>query len=250
MRIEQWVNQEHLEPARGAVYAKAFTSALYHSITIDNFLCPEKFANLRQFFATEGNFEEKFYLGAWVHGHDSEEAVPAEVWRAAPEDHRASVECIYIGPRPDFRMGLGTITNIKFAELLQSPMFMNFLEAVTGIRCMTLTGFMTRMLVGGQYITPHNDFREDRSLCGVFYVSEDWHPSYGGCFRHRGTGSDSVRVEPLPNRLLLFQPRADLQHDVEPIGQAGANWRRCAYTLWFGIPLPTEGQQVMPPQAT
>jgi hypothetical protein len=236
MRIEQWINQEHLEVERQAMYAATFTSLHYPSIVIDNFLRPEKLAALRHLFATEGRFEEKFYLGAWVHGHPSEEAVPAEVWRAAPEAHRASVECIYIGPQPDHRMGLGTIANMKFAELLRSPMFMNFLEAVTGIKCMTLTGFMTRILVGGQYITPHNDFAEDRDLCGVFYLSEDWRPNYGGCFRHRGAGSDIVKVEPLPNRLLLFQPRKDLQHDVEPIMQAGANWRRCAYTLWFGIP--------------
>jgi hypothetical protein len=47
----------------------------------------------------------------------------------------------------------------------------------------------------------------------------------------------------LPNRLLLFQPRADLLHDVEPISQAGAHWRRGAYTLWFGTPLAAETEQ-------
>jgi hypothetical protein len=243
MHIERWINQEHLEPAQQAVYAAAFRSVPYPSIAIDNFLRREKLATLRQFFATEAKFEQKFYLRKCVHGRSSEEAVPAESWHAAPEAHRASVEYVYAGTHPDYRMGLGTITNLKFDELLQSPMFMIFLEAVTGIKCITLTGSMTRILVGGQYITPHSDCRKDRTLCGVFYVSEDWQSTYGGCFRHRGTGSDSVKVEPLPNRLLLFQPRTDLLHDVEPISQAGANWRRCAYTLWFGTPLKTGLQQ-------
>jgi hypothetical protein len=246
MRIEQWINQEHLEPARQAAYAAAFTSVPYPSIAIDNFLRSEKLAALRQFFATEAKFEQRFFFKAWVNRRSAEEAVTAESWHTAPEEHRASVEYICVGPHPDYRMGVGTITNLKFAELLRSRMFMKFLEAVTGIGCGTLTGLMTRIFVGGQYITPHNDCREDRNLCGVFYLSEDWHPSYGGCFRHRGTGSDCVKVEPLPNRLLLFQPRADLEHDVEPLSQAGTHWRRCAYTLWFGTPLSADGRQAMP----
>ena len=249
MRIEQWVNHEHLEPATQVAYAANFESVPYPSISIDNFLRLEKLAALRHFFAAEAKFEEKFYFKSWVNKQLSEEAVPANVWHAAPEEHRASVEFMFVGLHSNYRMGLGALTNLKFAELLQSPMFMSFLEAVTGVKCMTLTGFMTRVFVGGQYITPHDDFRKDRNLCGVFYLSEDWHPSYGGCFRHRGKGSDCVKVEPLPNRLLLFQPRADLLHDVEPISQAGAHWRRCAYTLWFGTPLPPDGQKVVtPPQ--
>jgi hypothetical protein len=248
MRTELWINNEHLEPARQARYAAAFKSAEYRSIAIDNLLRPEKFAALRHFFVTEAEFEEKFYFKGCVHGKTAEEAVSAETWLAAPEAHRASVEYIFAGLRPDYRMGPGTITNMKFSELLRSHIFMSFLEAVTGIKCMTLTGMMTRILVGGQYIKPHNDFRPDRDLCGVFYLSEEWQPSFGGCFRHRGTGSDNVEVEPLANRLLLFEPRADLQHDVEPITEAGAKWRRCAYTLWFGTPLEANGQNSAPIQ--
>jgi hypothetical protein len=237
MRIEDWVNQEHLDAAKQAAYRAAFSSIPYPSVALDNFLIPEKLTALRRVFAGEGRFEEHFFFHALVHGRLSEEAVPAEIWRAAPDEHRASVEHIFSGPRPDQRMGLGTVTNIKFEELLRSPMFMSFLEQVSGIRPATLTGIMTRIFVGGQYIRPHRDSGKDRDLCGVFYLSADWQPSYGGRFRHRGTGSDNVPVEPLSNRLLLFAPRVDLLHDVEPVSEAGADWQRWAYTLWFGTPL-------------
>jgi hypothetical protein len=242
MRLDQWINKEHLETARQASYAAGFAAASYPSVTLDNFLVPDKLAALQKIFTTEGKFDEKFFFWGWVNQRPSEEAVTAEVWHAAPDAHRASVEYIYAGPHPDYRMSPGTITNIKFGELLRSPMFMSFLEEVTGVRPATLTGIMTRIFVGGQYIRPHNDFRPDRDLCGVFYLSTNWDPSYGGCFRHRGTGSDCVPVEPLPNRLLLFDPRADLQHDVEPITKAGAHWQRWAYTLWFGTPLAVSAQ--------
>jgi hypothetical protein len=237
MRLEEWINQEQLSTETQAFYATAFTSVAYPSVVIDHFLRSEKLNALRRVFAAEGKFEEKFYFRGSVYGKSIEQAVPAEIWHAAPDAHRAAVEYMYAGPHPNHRMSLGTITNIKFLELLRSPMFMSFLEAVTGIKPATLIAVMPRILVGGQYIRPHNDFKQGRKLCGVFYLSPDWHPSYGGRFRHRGTGSDSVPVDLLPNRLLLFDPRADLQHDVEPITKAGAHWQRWAYTLWFGTPM-------------
>ncbi len=233
-----------MQPAAIASYAAAFASVPYASVAIDNFLGPERFAALQRVFSTEGQFEEKHFLWGWVNGrtNGSEEAVPADVWHAAPDAHRASSEAMFIRARPEYRIGQGIVTQLKFMELLRSADFMSFLEAVTGIRPATLTCAMARIFVGGQYIRPHGDFRSDRDLCGVFYASAEWQPSFGGRFRHRGPGSLIVPVEPWPNRLLLFQPRADCEHDVEPIAVAPAQWQRWAYTLWFGTPLAEKPQ--------
>jgi 2-oxoglutarate-Fe(II)-dependent oxygenase superfamily protein len=238
MRLEQWIDQRHLRPAAMASYAAAFASVPYSSVVIDNFLKPEKFAALQRVFSTEGEFAEKNFLWGWVNGKTkgSEEVVSSEVWHAAPDEHRASVESMFIGARPDYRTGRGIINQIKFMELLRSADFTNFLESVTGIRPAKLTCMMVRIFVGGQYIRPHGDFDEERDLCGVFYASPEWQPSFGGRFRHHGPGPDIVPIEPLPNRLLLFEPRADCKHDVEAITADPARWQRWAYTIWFGTP--------------
>ncbi len=162
--------------------------------------------------------------------------MPVETWHAAPASHKAFVERVFAGAHPDHRMGQGIAAHFKFVDLLASPEFMSFLKAVTGVRAATLTGLLTRIMVGGQYVPPHSDFMPIRDLCGVFYASAGWRPSFGGCFRHRGPGPDIVPIEPRPNRLLLFQPRADCTHDVEAITEAGAQWRRWAYSIWFGTP--------------
>src|SRR5262249_6022362 len=154
-------------------------------------------------------------------------------------EHRASVEYVLAGPQPGHLIGQGLATQLKFREMLGSPEFMGLLEAVTGIRPATLTGMMTRISVRGQYIRAHSDFRSDRELCAVLSLSPECGPSFGGRFRHRGPGPDIVPVEPRPNRLLVFQPRADCTHDVEPISETGDDWQRWAYTLWFGTPLAT-----------
>ena len=102
---------------------------------------------------------------------------------------------------------------------------------------------VTRVMVGGQYIQPHSDYWHIRDLCGVFYASGGWQESFGGRFRHRGPGPEIVPVEPRANRLLLFEPRSDCMHDVEAITDAGKGWERWACSMWFGTPVPSEGEK-------
>jgi 2OG-Fe(II) oxygenase superfamily len=238
MRLENWIDQRHLEPALQAAYAREFASVPHSSVVIDNFLRSEKLAALQRVFSIEGMFEERHYLWGWVNkrakGYD--EAVSAEIWRAAPDEHRASIEYQFSGPQPAYLLGPGIVAQIKFKEMVGSQNFMGFLESISGIRPATLSGFNPRIIVGGQYIRPHNDFNPNRELCSVFYLSTEWDPSFGGRFRHRGPGPNIVPIEPRPNRLLVFQPRKDCAHDVEPISEAGERWQRWAYTLWFGTP--------------
>jgi hypothetical protein len=79
-------------------------------------------------------------------------------------------------------------------------------RAATGIKPAMLASMTTRILVGGN-IALHDDAQLHRAVCAV---------SFDGRFRHCGPGPDIVPVEPRPNRLLVFQPRYDCKHDVEP----------------------------------
>ena len=235
MRLDDWIDPRHLDPAAQAVYAAAFATVPHASVAIDAFLRPEKLAALQRVFGIEGRFEERYFLDGRGsrQAEGTEEVVSAEAWRAAPDTRRASLERTFAGALPEHRMGHGIITQVKFLELMGLPEFMGFLEAVTGIRPAMLSGKMIRIMEGGHYIRPHNDAGGGRTLCAIFYVSPGWHPSFGGRFRHRGPGPDIVPVEPRSNRLLVFQARPDCPHDVEPIAAAGARWQRWAYTLWF-----------------
>jgi len=242
MRLEDWIDRRHLEPAAQVAYLAAFAASPHSAIIIDNLLQPERLGALQRVFATEGRFETRHY--AWKPSANpaekSEIEVPTSVWRAAPASQRASIESVFAGAHPAYRLGDGILSHLKFTELLRSPEFMDFLQAATGIRPATLTGFVTRIMVGGQYIQPHSDFWRIRDLCGVYYASTGWQPGFGGRFRHCGPGPDLVPIDPLPNRLLLFEPRAECKHDVEPIVEAGASWQRWAFSLWFGTPAPPE----------
>ena len=239
MRLEDWIDSHHLDAARQSAYLAAFASAPYASITIDNFLRPVKLALLQRVFGTEGKFAQRHYLWQRDEGGRHEVPAPAEVWQAAPAINRAFVEGVLEAPRPEYRIGEGIAAHYKFVSLLGSSAFMQFLQRVTGVRPVTLTGLLARTMIGGQYIPPHSDFMPIRDLCGVLYASGGWQPNFGGRFRHCSVGSDRVPVEPRMNRLLLFRPGRDCRHDVEPIAEAGANWQRWSYSMWFGTPAPS-----------
>jgi hypothetical protein len=241
MRLEDWIDPGYLQPSAQSAWATAFAAQPHASIALDGFLRPEKFRALQRLFGIEGFFEEKHYLWQWDEGGRSEMAVSAEAWHEAPPERRAFVERIFAGPHPQHRMGQGIATHFKFVDMLSSPRFMGFLRSVTGLLPKTVTGLMTRIMVGGQYIPPHSDFMPIRDLCAVFYVSAGWQPTFGGRFRHCGPGTELIPVDPVPNRLLLFQPRADCRHDVEAITAAGTNWQRWSYSIWFGTPRPGDG---------
>jgi hypothetical protein len=238
MRLADWVQPQHLEPEAHAGYRRQFTSVPHASVAIDGFLQPRKLAALQRVFSIEGSFEERYFLDGRVdkNHHATERTVSAEAWYAAPEHHRGSCERVFVTALPQHRIGEGIVTQVKFLELMGSPEFMSFLEGVSGIRPSMLSGQMIRIMAGGHYIRPHTDFGPRRELCGIFYVSPGWHPSFGGRFRHRGPGPDIVPIEPRLNRLLVFHPRADCTHDVEATTDAARDWQRWAYTLWFGSP--------------
>ncbi|HKX07769.1 MAG TPA: 2OG-Fe(II) oxygenase [Stellaceae bacterium] len=236
MQLDSWINARHLGSEAQAEYRAAFASVPYSSVVVDDFLRCERLTALQRVFNIEGRFEERYYVWRRTDDGKREEPVAPEVWRAGCEGERASIERVFVGARAEFRLGEGIIAHLKFMELLRSPEWMGFLNSVTGIRPATLTGFSTRVMVGGQYIEPHSDFWMIRDLCGVFYAGGGWQPPFGGRFRHRGPGPEIVPIEPRENRLLLFEPRPDCTHDVEAISEAGKAWERCAFTMWFGTP--------------
>jgi hypothetical protein len=238
MRLEDWIDPRHLAPMAQARCAAAFSSAPHASVTIDDFLQAEKFAALQRVYSIEGRFEERYYVSRRREGQTiaKDEIVSAEVWRTVPNAHQASHERNFVAPLPLHRMGKGIMTLAKFLELMNLPDFMGFLWAVTGIRPIVLNGHMMRIMTGNHYVRPHNDAGPNRTLCAIFYASAGWNPHFGGRFRHLGPSSEPVSIEPRPNRLLLFEPRIDCPHDVEPITEGGSHWQRWAQTLWFGEP--------------
>ena len=237
MQLEHWIAGMYLDATRAASCAAEFAASRFASVVLDDFLQVDKLAALKRLFSTEGRFDE--YHTIWKetapNTYGREQKVSAEAWSAVPVKRRAASDLRLVSPKPEYRLGRGVLTHLKFFEMARSTVFMDFLGSVTGITPVALTGIQTRIMISGHYVYPHTDEGMGRSLCAIFYVNDGWQSGFGGRFRHRGRGGEIAPIDPISNRFLLFAPQGPNKHDVEPItGPDG--WRRWSYTLWFGEP--------------
>ncbi len=103
-----------------------------------------------------------------------------------------------------------------FMHLLMSPVFVEFLETLTGIGNLTSDpmfggGGLHRVLRGG-YLNIHADFNRhprtqlDRRLNVLLYLNKDWPEEYGGHLElwDREMTTAVKRILPLHNRLIIF----------------------------------------------
>jgi SM-20-related protein len=84
---------------------------------------------------------------------------------------------------------------------------------------------------GARYVRHLDAFKggASRRITAIYYINPAWTPAAGGCLRlfvPQGT-EDHIDVEPLADRLLVFQSRL-VEHAVLP-----SHDRRFAITIWF-----------------
>ena len=81
----------------------------------------------------------------------------------------------------------------------------------------------------GEYYALHRDNpqqKNNRILSCVFYLHESWQADWGGQLRLQDKNDEWHIIEPLPNRIAIFQ--SDLLHEVLP-----AQRQRLSITAWL-----------------
>jgi hypothetical protein len=134
---------------------------------------------------------------------------------------------------------------------LQSPPFLEFLEAVTGVRRLLpdpyLEGGGLHASGPGGYLMPHTDFHVYtrlglfRQLNILLYLNEDWPDAAGGALELFEAGSDTpaVRISPTWGRMVIFRTDDRSPHGfTDPV--APGSWRR-SIALYYYTAAETEG---------
>lgn len=227
--LSGWIQSPHLDAARLSLCAARFSEDPVRTAVFDDFLLPERVAALHGLFREEGRFEEM--AGLYGEGGGSQ-AVSREDYAAAAAERRFDTELQLSGPKPEFRLGQGFLTWLKLSRLFGSPPFLEFLRLATGVEAAGVSGVLLRIMQPRHEIRRHSDFQGGkRKLCLVLYLNPAWPAEAGGRFRQFTPDGGCRYIDPRPNRLLLFQPMADLMHDVEPITATAPE--RWACTVWL-----------------
>ena len=90
----------------------------------------------------------------------------------------------------------------------------------------------------GEFYTLHRDNpqqKNDRMISTVFYLHKDWQEDWGGQLRLQDKNDQWHIIQPLPNRLAIFQ--SDLLHEVLLSKQQRLSitaWLRSGNSIWNG----------------
>jgi len=227
--LADWINPEHLSEAAQAAAAGRFASDPYDCLWLDDFLLPGRLDSLRDLFRQDGLFLPWF--GLYGASKDSPLTfVDKAAFAAAPPERKFEEETVMRGPRPGREMSRGYLTHLKFLHFLAQPAFLGFLERLTGINPGGVHSCQVRISEPGHYVGPHKDSGRGRELCMVLYPGERWHPRENGHLIQFHPDGRTRKLEPRPNRLMMFRVSDRSVHAVEPVTLAP----RWGYTVWMG----------------
>lgn len=227
--LRQWIQPQHLHPDAVADMAHRFTSRPERYHVIDDFLAPDRLADIRQALLADGVLKPAYKL------YDRPGWVNEDEFNGMPDDKRFISEMIYRGPRPGREMARSVIMDMLFRQEIKGATFHDWLGRATGRPVHTTGVINLKRLNRSHFLRWHNDRVENRTLCMVLYLHEGWCPDYAGRFLMRRLDGGMDIVEPIGNRLILFDPQVETEHAVEDIAEASATWPRLNYTAWFYV---------------
>ncbi len=233
------VDPAHLQSAAIAAARLRFGEGDNRHLVIDDFLVPHLLPLLRAMIDEEGEFEDNLKLAKLSradkpsgqlgpHGK-----VDADTFLAAPSEDRFICQRRLIGPKAGFEDSAASKAERFVRTMLASAPMHEWLTAITGLSVAATGGINLKLHGPGHFLKPHSDAREGRQLCAVFYLHETWQRSYDGRFVLQLADGGIERIDPLPNRMILFDVTQQNVHAIEPLGKVPAGWWRSNYSVWF-----------------
>jgi hypothetical protein len=236
-RLEDWIDPRHLSEAAIAAAAARFAADPYQTVWFDDFLLEPRLEALRALYEGDGVFSPWYSLYDRTR-NDGVRFVGAEEFTASSEEQKFEMETKLTGAPPDRPLAHGYIVHQQFLGFCGKEPLRRFLERITGCDPVGVDSFQSRITGPGHYVRVHNDDGVGRRLCLVFYPGRAWEPAHEGWFRQFHPDGSTRRLEPQPNRLVVFRVSEDSRHEVEPVAAAAPP--RWGYTVWMGKPAKTE----------
>ena len=225
--LESWIAPQHLGVAGREEARQTLAQGL--PFVLDDFLLPNRLADLREIYAEPGWLD--------VYGtHGAEHEVDVETWRNTP-DRRRLFHYEELGrPSPGHEFATGMLASVRLRMLFGAAAFIDWLSELTGVTVGAPQRGRPRRMRAEHYLRIHNDSTHDRNLCLVLYLHERWTEDFGARFRLTRLGQPGAGAEPLPGRMLLFRPLPGVAHYVAGFGPGAAGWERRSLSNWYAVP--------------
>lgn len=226
--LSDWINGSHLTEEALDAAARRYREDPYETVWLDDFLLPHRLDGLRELYRQDGDFAPSY----GIYGEDggARSAVDEATYLATPAHRRFEKEYVLRGAKPGHEMGRGCLLHMMFLRFCAQPTFQAFLWRLTGVNPGGIHSHQVRIMAPGHHVGRHQDVAPGRQLTMVFYPGDSWTPDENGCLVQFRADGRSRRIEPHPNRVVLFRISAHSSHAVEPV----VDTSRWGYTVWMG----------------
>ena len=229
-RLAPWLDPRHLEAGALQDYREAFRSHPARLLVVSSVLRAEIAERLGEFLLSGAVFLPSFGL------YSANGPVPEESWQAAEDADRFFRFTVCRDAHVQRLVEEGWQTYFGFRRLIRSSAINPFFEAVTGLRLGVPSEPNVIAMRNGDFLRRHTDLGGGRRLAFVFYLSQEWQPSFGGALHVVGRDGQVTRIEAAPNRLVLFDVTAHQEHFVAPIEAAAGERARLTVSGWVTDP--------------
>ncbi|HEY7772700.1 MAG TPA: 2OG-Fe(II) oxygenase [Marinagarivorans sp.] len=225
-----WLNQPLATQAAITCYRAALRSASPAHVIIDNLFEGVKLDEVMsvlhqpQRWCTQQHTYSALYVdrAEWQEACDEQRFVQRDLWQ-----REASV-------------GQPSNAADAFLSFLRGEEFMRFLSAIFNSQLTDVN--VTNPLINTNYfrmdtsdfVRLHADDSPGRQVCMLLYLNKRWTANAGGELFFRGDGKHSIRIAPLYNRCVLFDPSSKgSEHWVAPLTAGGNPQYRYNVTSWY-----------------
>ena len=227
--LEPWIQGGHFEPGQITRYRQAFSSSPAKLLSITSFLREDVATKLAQCLEQEIEFKPTFSLYPSTR-------VTEEEWTKEDDSKRFFRFSQLAGIKSEFQFSPNVLTYLLFRKAFLDTEFIRFFEAVSGLALAPTDDFSLHRMDRGDFLRIHNDVHETRRLAFVMYLTPGWEPSFGGSLRMTASNGEVTTVAPDYNSIVIFDVKANTQHEVQAITDAAGDRARLSMGGWFHEP--------------
>ena len=226
--LTAWIQPQHLSLDGVRAHRAAFEGHTAHALHITEFLNVRAAAKIGRFLSQEASYKPTYGLFS-AKGH----VVSADAWQVATEEDRFFHYGMLGETNPRHRLSPNLLTFMRLRQILATPVFKAYINAITGITLGDMTPTKVHQMGYGHFLKPHDDTAGARRLALIFYLSPGWKAEYGGALNIVEQNGKLTTIEAIFNSFALFDVTKHEQHHVTDVQQRAGNHSRLTIGCWF-----------------
>jgi Rps23 Pro-64 3,4-dihydroxylase Tpa1-like proline 4-hydroxylase len=225
-----FISPEHISEKSQKSMSSGFSDSDIGLVRIDNFLCQETATRCQAFLTDDAEYGE-------LHGYSNSNkpTLDKKEWLAASESERFfCYEMLEANNSNNFNFN--ALSFLKLRHFFESNTFKHFVQAIIQRTLGDVTPVRVHRMRTGHFLKRHSDRGRNRDIAFILYLSSNWQNADGGNLHIISQNKREHVIEPVHNRLLIFDVHQHKHHYLSEINIGTAEGlHKCRLSIngWF-----------------